>query len=118
MAEEPLASRNQEKAQVPARRLGRSFAVGIALAVIDPILAFALGLLIYPLFRGPSHEVADVIVVMVAVAWVLAATQVIAGIVLRARGRVGAANASFIGALLFAAFLLILGILTGVCRSY
>jgi hypothetical protein len=62
--------------------------------------------------------VADVIVMIVIVAWVLVAAEVIAGIVLRATRRHSAAKAMFIGALLFAAFLLALGILTGVCRSF
>jgi hypothetical protein len=114
MPEDLSASRAEGKA--PMRDLGWSFAAGLVIAVSTFFLAVGVASLISPLFPSPLHEVADAIVVIVTVYWVLVAAEVIAGVVVRtALGRPAVGNALLIAALLSAAFLLILGILVGAC---
>jgi hypothetical protein len=100
-----------------ARGLGRSFAIGLALAVGTFFTAFAMGIVISPHLPGSHREVAGAIVVVVLVYWALVAVELVLGVVLRtALGRVASGNAVLIAALLSVAFLLTLGILTGTCR--
>jgi len=113
--------KSKPESQVPAsqRDLGWSFAVGLVIAAGTLVTAFALASLLSSLFPSPHHEVADAIVRIVFVDWALVAAELIAGIVVRSGiGRVAVGNALIIGALVSAAGLMFLGLLTGACGGW
>jgi hypothetical protein len=117
MPEDLPENKAEGEAPAPPRDLGWSFAIGMGLALITFFVACVVeSSLIYPLLPSPSHEVGDAILRVVIVYWALVAAEIIAGVVLRtALSRVAVGNALIIAALLSAAFLLILGILKGLC---
>ncbi len=95
---------------------GWSFAAGLAIAVCTLVTAFSLATMLSVLVPSPHHEVADAIVRIVFVYWVLVAAELVAGIVVRnGFGRVRLGNALVIGALLSATGLMFLGLLAGAC---